>query len=139
VRASERNGEVILEIYDPSARGTTAVGTRPDVLEAIRKDVCMHCVEYGEDGKCHHESDTECSVFHFLPELVRISNQIHSEKMDDYIAAVRSRVCALCSHAEGEKCSVREQLDCALDRYLSLVIDSLERLQDTLEHTRKAA
>ncbi|MBI3316112.1 MAG: hypothetical protein HYZ87_03970 [Candidatus Omnitrophica bacterium] len=47
---------------------------------------------------------------------------------------VRQRLCLTCknSSVDGEKCWVRDCLDCAPDRYLPLVLEAIEKVQSAL-------
>ena len=96
--------------------------------EAVRKYVCEHCEDMGEDGECHTRDPEGCGVFRNLSELIRIAHGLHERTIEPYVKAVREHVCSQCKNAtaSGEKCDIRGQLDCGLDRYLPLVIDAIE-------------
>jgi hypothetical protein len=55
---------------------------------------------------------------------------IQSVKSDDiqqYIDAIRRNVCAVCAdQARDGSCETRQQVQCALDAYLLLVVDAIE-------------
>ncbi|MBI3316314.1 MAG: hypothetical protein HYZ87_05000 [Candidatus Omnitrophica bacterium] len=107
---------------------------RPLYEEAIKTFVCEHCIDHGADGVCHSKDPQSCAVFRYLKDLVEIAFELHERKVEPYAQAVRQRLCLTCknSSADGEKCGVRECLDCALDRYLPLVLEAIEKVQSTL-------
>ena len=95
--------------------------------EAIRARVCAKCIDFGEDGLCHSADPKGCAVFRFLPELVAIAERLDAPTIQPYVEAVRREICDKCSNRNLEgRCVVREALDCALDRYLPLVLDAIE-------------
>jgi hypothetical protein len=55
---------------------------------------------------------------------------VHSERMDDYVAAIEAAVCGHCAEqdAEGE-CDRRERAECGLYTYLPLVVDAIEEVK----------
>ena len=103
--------------------------------EAVKKYVCDHCEDEGEDGKCHTKDPEGCGVFRNLPELIRIAHEIHELSIEPYAKAVRDHVCSKCknSSSPSKKCELRNNLDCGLDRYLPLVIEAIEEVNLRLE------
>ena len=103
-------------------------------VEAVKKYVCDHCEDMGEDGVCHTKDPQGCGIFRSLPELVRIARELHELKIEPYVKAVRQHVCSQCrdSSATGQ-CEIRDQLDCGLDRYLPLVIEAIEEVNRKLD------
>jgi len=95
--------------------------------EAIRNDVCAYCCEMGEDGQCHRDSSQECGVRKYLPKLIDIAHRLENDmNMDDYLRAVRFEICNHCDNQrEDGTCDVRDSVNCALDRYLSLAFDAV--------------
>jgi hypothetical protein len=59
-----------------------------------------------------------------------VAHAIQSVKSDDiqqYLDAIRRDVCAVCSdRASDDSCETRQQVRCALDAYLLLVVDAIE-------------
>ena len=96
--------------------------------EAVRRHVCSHCIDYGEDGQCHSLDVSGCAIYRFLPELIGIAQKIRRSNMKSYQRAVRKCICRRCDHSKGKECSLRKELDCALDRYLPLVLDALDEV-----------
>ncbi len=97
--------------------------------QAVKQYVCSRCIDFGEDGACHSSDPEGCAVFRFLPELIDIAAKIQDQRISHYLHCVRQEVCAYCRNQHpGEKCSVRDSLDCALDRYLPMILDALEHV-----------
>ncbi len=60
-------------------------------------------------------------------ERLAIGHQVQSVRMDDYVRALRAQVCTHCREQDAAGvCALRKHGDCALDAYLSLVIDAIE-------------
>lgn len=106
--------------------------------EAIRQHVCTRCIDFGKDGICHSLDPQGCSIFRFLPELVTVAASLHELKIEPYLQAVRKNVCMKCWDAKfGGKCGLRDTLDCGLDRYLPLVIEAIEEVQEMQKKSRE--
>ena len=97
--------------------------------DAIKRHVCAHCIDFGEDKVCHSVDPEGCAVFRYLPELVSIAGQLNELKVEPYLQTVRDHVCMNCKNQIAGKCSLRDAVDCGLDRYLPLVIDAVEEVQ----------
>ena len=102
--------------------------------QAIRRRVCVHCIDCGADGVCHSQDPEGCAIFRFVPELVSIAKRVHAQRIDPYISAVRKDICAKCAHEQPDgKCETRDALDCGLDRYLALVVDAVDEIEKSEE------
>jgi hypothetical protein len=52
---------------------------------------------------------------------------VNSNDIHQYIEAIRRNVCSVCQEqAQDGSCEVRQQVQCALDAYLLLVVDAIE-------------
>ncbi len=96
--------------------------------EVIKRYVCAHCIDFGEDGVCHSQDPEGCAIFRFLPELVAIAECIRDYNIRPYIDAVRKEICMQCRN-KGGICPLRDSLECGLDRYLPLVLEAIEEVQ----------
>ena len=97
---------------------------------AVRKAVCEHCIDFGEDGSCKTHDKEGCAVFRYLPELVQIALMLHERSVEPYVAAVRQHVCSGCQNSAGSgRCELRESLDCGLNRYLPIVLEAVESVR----------
>jgi hypothetical protein len=98
-----------------------------EVEEILRARICRVCSDRREDGSCGLEQPADCAIFHYLPELARAIQATESDDITDYVRAIRSRVCSMCfQQAADGSCELRDQVRCALDAYLILIVDAIE-------------
>ena len=97
-------------------------------LEAIvRNRICKVCTERTADGECGLESPSGCALFQFFPLVAEAIQSVSSDDIHDYIGAIRRNVCSACTdQAADGSCETRQQVRCALDAYLLLVVDAIE-------------
>lgn len=97
-------------------------------LEAIVRDrICGICTERTVAGDCGLEDQSQCALFRLFPEVARAVESVRSDDITEYIDAIRHRVCSICvEQAADGSCETREQVRCALDAYLMLVVDAIE-------------
>lgn len=102
--------------------------TRIDELwEEVSLSVCRVCVDYSHDG-CRLIASGRCALKSHFDEVVAAVESARGEQLAPYISALRDRVCSVCKHQMTEgRCVVRNNVDCALDRYYPLVIDAIEQ------------
>jgi len=97
-------------------------------LEAIiRNRVCKVCTERTVDGECGLEDPSICALFRLFPQVAEAIQSVDSNDITEYINSIRLRVCTVCSDLEPDgSCAQRQQVRCALDAYLILVVDAIE-------------
>jgi len=101
--------------------------------EALRRRVCSVCVDRNANGSCEVEARHECVLFESLPQIAQTISRVHSDKIDDYVTAIRENICSCCIHQHIDgSCQQREQLRCALDRYLLPIVDTIEEVRGVL-------
>jgi len=102
-------------------------------LEAIvRNRICKVCTSRDVNGECGLEDPTMCALFGLFPQVARAVQRVTSDDIRDYIDAIREDVCSVCAlRAADGSCETRDQVQCALDAYLLLVVEAIE------EATRK--
>ncbi len=99
--------------------------------EALRRRVCGICVDRNLDGSCALDARHECVLFERLPQVARSISLVDSDKMEDYISAIRENICGECPHERLDgSCDKREEVRCALDRYLPLVVDVIQEMRE---------
>ena len=97
--------------------------------EAIRRRVCMVCLDSADDGSCGLAKDRVCAIERHLPRLVETLVSIKSGRMDEYVAALESEICGKCREQEADgRCRLRDHGECALAIYLPLVVDAIEEV-----------
>ena len=97
-------------------------------LEAIiRNRICAVCSARSLDGNCGLEEPSGCALFRLFPEVAQAIQSVNSEEIQPYIEAIRRKVCTVCAdQAADGSCETRQQVQCALDAYLILVVEAIE-------------
>jgi hypothetical protein len=98
-----------------------------ELEQILRGRICHVCSDRRDDGSCGLEKPADCAIFRYLPEVARAIQTTESDDVTDYLRAIRSQVCSVCFQQAGDgSCEVREQVRCALDAYLILIVDAIE-------------
>ena len=97
-------------------------------LESIvRNRICRVCTERTADGECGLEKPSSCALFRLFPQVAKAIQSVNSDDIQPYIDAIRRNVCSVCvDQAPDGSCETRQQVRCALDAYLLLVVDAIE-------------
>lgn len=104
--------------------------TNEQYLEAILERVCPKCVDGDGKGNCRISNNAECAVKRFHSEIVEVVRSMYSNSMAPYEAALRNKVCGACIHQSSDgRCAVRNEVDCSLDRYFPLIVETIEKLE----------
>ncbi len=99
------------------------------ILTAIQARVCRVCMDQKDDGTCGLRKRV-CAIETHLPGVVQVVAGIDSDRMEDYVAALESQVCGGCAQQDASgSCSLRQEGECALHSYLSLVVDAIQDLR----------
>ena len=100
--------------------------------DAIRRKVCSVCLDQANDGSCGLTRRT-CAIEAHLPRLAEVLSAIDSPRMDDYVAAVEAEICSRCPERDAQgRCDLRNEGECALSAYLSLVVEAVEETHAAL-------
>jgi hypothetical protein len=98
-----------------------------DLESIVRNKVCHVCTERTENGDCGLEQPSSCSLFRLFPQVAKAIQAVRSDDIHQYIEAIRRNVCSVCvEEAPDGSCESRQQVRCALDAYLLLVVDAIE-------------
>jgi len=101
---------------------------REQLRGALRAHVCSVCLDVRDDGSCGL-AGRPCALERHFDRIVNAVAVIESPRMDDYVDAIREQVCANCPEQDPEGfCARREGEGCALDAYLSQVVDAVEEV-----------
>ena len=97
-------------------------------LEAIvRNRICSVCTNRTLDGQCGLEEPSSCALFRLFPQVAEAIDSVQSDDIQQYIDSIRRNVCTVCNDRAGDgSCETRQQVQCALDAYLLLVVDAIE-------------
>ena len=99
-------------------------------LKALKQNVCSICVDSNELGGCTLNEKESCAVELFLPQIIEVVHSIDSAKMKDYKDELRKTVCVECRAREGGDCYLREDANCSLDRYFSLIVETIQKVDN---------
>ena len=98
-------------------------------INAIRDHVCTVCVDSTDEGNCTLNEKELCAVQYYLPQILEV---VHSQETDDmqvYYNLLKDKVCADCkTRDENGKCYLREDANCSLDRYFSLIVETIQKV-----------
>jgi hypothetical protein len=98
--------------------------------EAIQRRACAVCLDAADDGTCGLPRGRTCALPAQLPTIVSAILTVHSDHMDDYVAAIEAAVCAHCPEQDGAgRCRLRGKGECGLYTYLPLVVDAIEEVK----------
>jgi len=101
--------------------------SQAELEELVRSRICGVCSERKTDATCGLEDPGECALFRLFPEVAAAIQNTHSDNLEDYINAIRQNVCTVCTAQESDaSCGLRQQVQCALDAYLLLVVEVIE-------------
>jgi hypothetical protein len=79
------------------------------------------------DGECGLEEPNSCALFRLFPQVAEAIHSVKSDDIQQYIDAIRRNVCSVCiGRASDDSCETRQEVRCALDAYLLLVVDAIE-------------
>ncbi len=93
----------------------------------VRNRICKVCTERTADGQCGLEQPSSCALFRLFPQVAQAIQSVNSDDIQQYINAIRQNVCSACAdQAADGSCETRQQVRCALDAYLLLVVDAIE-------------
>lgn len=99
-------------------------------LEAIRKNVCSICVDSTDEGECTLTKSEICAVEKFLPRIVDVIHNTSEDDLQTYLEELREKVCAECRTNGDDNCYLREDANCALDRYFPLIVDAIKSVDE---------
>jgi hypothetical protein len=125
ISAAGRPG--LVEIEKPM---TTYLRTTPELgrLDAVlRRRVCSICEQRNADGSCDVDLRGDCVLTQSLPRIAECISRVRSENIEDYITAIRERICGECvdQHLDGS-CERRKTHRCALDRHMVPIVWAVE-------------
>lgn len=99
-----------------------------EYIAAIRSRVCAVCLDSRDDKSCGLTGRV-CALEAHLPRLVAALSSVESTRLVDYETVIRAQVCANCDNQDGQgQCALRVDASCALEAYLSLVLDAVEEV-----------
>ncbi len=102
--------------------------TVEELEKLLRDDICGICDEAEANGKCVERDSGGCSLFQLFPLVAQTINETTSDDINVYLHAIREKVCTVCLNGPADSaCAKRIEARCALDQFLPLIIDTIER------------
>ena len=102
--------------------------------EAVKCRVCAQCVDSDGHGTCRLGGEEACGLPLYFPKIVEAILSVQTQKLEAYVEALRSNVCASCKHQTSDgTCMIRQHVDCGLDRYFPMIVEVVEELKLELE------
>jgi hypothetical protein len=98
-----------------------------EYLDELLSRICPKCVDGDGEGDCRIAQGRECAIRRFYPQIVEVVRSTYSTSMVPYEAALRAKICTVCVHQAADgKCALRDDVECALDRYFPLIVQVIE-------------
>jgi len=95
-------------------------------LQEIRQRVCSKCIDRTASGLCVASTFDACAINRYLPEIIDIVLADPADGYDATVNDLRARVCSACEQQSPDgRCGMRDDVECALDRYFPLVIEAI--------------
>ena len=109
-----------------------------DYWDRVQTKVCASCIDGDGKGNCRLSEEDGCGLKRFFPDVVEAVLSGRSSQIGPYIDSLREDVCTQCAHQLTDgTCLVREKVDCALDRYFPMIVESIEEVE--VEQTARAS
>jgi hypothetical protein len=107
--------------------------------QAVSAKVCIKCIDADSNGHCRIGNERECGLKIHFPKIVETILSVESDKLEPYVLALRQTVCANCEYQSADgTCTVRTQIDCALDRYFPMIVDVIQGVRVPLDEQVEA-
>jgi len=104
--------------------------TEQEYWDALQAKVCARCLEGNGKGGCLIAPGRECALKVHFPRIIEAVNSVFSPSVEPYVEQLRKKVCAVCtSQTDAGSCSLRDDAECALDRYYPLIVQVIEETQ----------
>ena len=97
-------------------------------LKALKQNVCSICVDSNAKGGCTLNEKENCAVELFLPQIIEVVQSSDPENFQELQSKLRETVCEKCRAQEGGNCYLREDANCSLDRYFSLIVETIQKV-----------
>ena len=107
-------------------------GVEQRYLRALRSRVCLHCQDL-IDGRLCGLSERACPVERNLREILQIVHHYQADTIQPYLNELRRIICSACDEQAADgRCPLRDQANCALDRYFALVLETIEDVHEEI-------
>ena len=97
-------------------------------LKAIKQNVCSICVDSNEQGGCKLTDKETCAVEYYLPQIVEIISKAETDDTLELHKQLKDTICIDCRNDENGNCYLRDDANCSLDRYFSLIVETIQKV-----------
>jgi hypothetical protein len=104
--------------------------TQEDYWRALQARICAKCLDGDGRGECRISPDRSCAMKMYFPQILEVVNSVYSHSIEPYEGELRTKVCFHCKNQTSDgRCSLREDVECSLDRYFPLIVEVIEETQ----------
>jgi hypothetical protein len=98
-------------------------------LEAIEKNICSVCVDSDDNGICSLTEKEICGVKHYFDNILEIVHNSNTDDTYELHAQLRDQICESCKTSiDKDHCNLRDDSNCALDRYFSVIVETIQKV-----------
>ena len=102
--------------------------TLAELEELVRNRICGVCSDRKMDGTCGLEEPGQCALFRLFPQVAEAIQTYRKRQSSRITSTPSGGTCVRCAprrRSDGS-CGLRQQVQCALDAYLLLVVEAIE-------------
>ncbi len=104
--------------------------TNEEYWRLIEAKICAKCIDGDRSGGCRMEHGLECSLKRYFPQILEVVGSVYGHSIEPYERLLRNKICGICVHQSPDGvCSLRNEVECALDRYFPLIVEVIEEAQ----------
>jgi hypothetical protein len=104
--------------------------TDEEYWQALQSKICAKCVDGDGKGGCLIAPGRDCAIKTHFGQIIESVNSVFSPSVEPYVEQLRKHVCSVCTgQSAGGDCSLRDETECALDRYFPLIVQVIEETQ----------
>ncbi len=104
--------------------------TQEEYWQALQAKICVKCLEGDGQGNCRIAHDGFCAMKMHFPQILEVVNSVYSHSILPYEEELRRKVCFHCKNQTSDgRCSLRDHVECSLDRYFPLIVEVIEETQ----------
>lgn len=104
--------------------------TQEEFWQELQAKVCVKCLDGDGQGNCRIAGSGFCAMKTYFPHIVDVVQSVKSDSIVPYEEQLRKRICGACeSQSLQGFCVLRDEVECALDRYFPLIVEVIEESQ----------
>ena len=104
--------------------------------DAVAKRVHTICLDRHLDPRSQTDPEAGRRLDRLFPQLIALTSDIRSNNLGDDEDAIAARICPWCGSRDAPvSCPARERAERCLFRYLPLILDAIESVEDQEQET----